>query len=360
MAGAENKIDPDDDEVDLKKYYNASLQAQWKSIRASVPGDTDPDLVAEIDSELSHYLETWEDIYRVERLIVGALPSEHIDIQGQKRLAQAADLKLTTLDVHQKAWDNVMANVGGKEPDKDKQNQKRLARKRAILSDLLDEIDWHHTNQRLDRAARNKAARSLWFYGGVVLFIAALPWIFLSGTGIAFGVANWWLETDWSPFTARDSGRQLIKHLIFFGPLFGLYTALTFGLLGALFSMLNTFQTKTAGQDYYEITAAFRTRMLLVRFGAGMVGALVLYYVMAGGLLQGDLFPTFKKLNFDKVDLKLLGLKISSPIPNADFAKLAVWSFVGGFSERFVPATLARVEKTSEPSPKPPPSGGAS
>ena len=75
----------------------------------------------------------------------------------------------------------------------------------------------------------------------------------------------------------------------------------------------------------------------------GMIGALMLYLVFAGGLLQGDLFPAFHCK--DGQTCTDFGDFFANWAPDgpAAYAKAIVWAFIAGFSERFVPDILNRL-----------------
>lgn len=81
----------------------------------------------------------------------------------------------------------------------------------------------------------------------------------------------------------------------------------------------------------------------LWKCAVAMAFAFLLYLVFMGGLLSGGLFPEFPSRTnpFGSIDGFVLEVK---PGSNADFAKLLVWSFVAGFSEKFVPNLIAKLE----------------
>lgn len=71
--------------------------------------------------------------------------------------------------------------------------------------------------------------------------------------------------------------------------------------------------------------------------------AFLLYLVFMGGLLSGGLFPEFPGSADPFRSIGGFVLEVN-PGTNADFAKLLVWSFVAGFSEKFVPNLIAKLE----------------
>jgi len=89
----------------------------------------------------------------------------------------------------------------------------------------------------------------------------------------------------------------------------------------------------------------------------GAVFAVILYMLMLGGLLTGDIFPRFMRPDENLNGLVLLDfLKQGKPAAAGDYAKLVVWCFIAGFAERLVPDTLSRLvsrnqteKKTEDP-----------
>jgi hypothetical protein len=75
----------------------------------------------------------------------------------------------------------------------------------------------------------------------------------------------------------------------------------------------------------------------------GAIGAVVLYMIFASGLVKGDLFPAFAMSQFDPNRDDFQNFVANwQPAEAIDYAKALVWSFIAGFSERFVPDLLDR------------------
>ncbi|WP_172329851.1 hypothetical protein [Mangrovicoccus sp. HB161399] len=190
----------------------------------------------------------------------------------------------------------------------------------------------------------------------------------------------------------------------------GLFVAAAAGLLGASFSRL------TASTDGFERLTLAAARLqgslgiLAVRHAVGVIAAVILYFLFKAGVLDGSLFPDLEFIGFDAVRNEglpagvdqstlqaalskvikdaapLLGAgaglsdvqvdsvvtalrgqvfdaaKYSSPfarglVPNIDLAKLMVWCFLAGFSEKLVSGMLHRVAKDDAAAARRPPKG---
>jgi len=82
----------------------------------------------------------------------------------------------------------------------------------------------------------------------------------------------------------------------------------------------------------------------------GGILALLLFMIFVSGLLKGDLFPVFVP-DIDpnpafKENFFILFEIHGGP---TDYAKLIFWSFVAGFSERFVIDVISQFQRTAEP-----------
>jgi len=118
------------------------------------------------------------------------------------------------------------------------------------------------------------------------------------------------------------------------------------GAMGGLLSMLQRYQSVSREGDpidnISELTQGW-SRLFLPAI-SGAIFAALLYMMVIGGLLQGDLFPamtaeTQNSTNPDGVGLMDL-MQHGRPASSSSYAKLIIWSFLAGFAERFVPDTL--------------------
>ena len=81
----------------------------------------------------------------------------------------------------------------------------------------------------------------------------------------------------------------------------------------------------------------------------GAIAAATLYLIFASGLIKGDLFPLFNlSERSPKTDPFQNFVANWQPASPSDYAKAIVWSFLAGFSERFVPDLLDRFASSQQ------------
>ncbi len=115
------------------------------------------------------------------------------------------------------------------------------------------------------------------------------------------------------------------------------------GIIGGFVSIEQ--RLKKLGSDELDFLSKSWWSILVIPLFGG-VFSLVLYLLFLSGLLEGSLFPSFHVPAFadPPVDENLKSFFAKTyPRSPADFAKLAFWSFVAGFSERFVPRIVKKL-----------------
>jgi len=115
------------------------------------------------------------------------------------------------------------------------------------------------------------------------------------------------------------------------------------GILGGFVSIQQRVKTVT-DQELQLLTRSWFQILLIPIFGG--LFALVLYSLFLSGIISGHMFPWFYIPEPDgHPDSAYIVsfLTETYPATGQDMAKLLFWSFVAGFSERFVPQIINRV-----------------
>ena len=297
------------------------LQGMWARINlpaAQLNADaraTEVDqLLKQLENPSKEWSDNWRKAWRAEHMMVEYFPEPMLLAEGQRRFTEADLLKLSSAAPLRQRWDAILAK-GGQDQD---------VQLRATLAALLEDLHWSRAKTDLGREIRARTASQITWVAVALTVVAILPYLHI---------------LDYTPIGLKlfPTSNETYTHI------FGLYTAVSFGLLGALFSRLTAFQTSYSTLDYAQISNTFRARVIWLRLVFGMIGSVVLFYLILSGLLAGQMLPNLTKLTYST----------SGYWPGVDAAKLIIWSFIGGFSERFVSDVLQRTEAGANKDGKP-------
>ncbi len=130
-------------------------------------------------------------------------------------------------------------------------------------------------------------------------------------------------------------------------------TVILAGALGAFFSSLMRLYRyedlpKALVGGGLRLHSFYLVIYSLVPMLIGAIAAAVLYVAFASGYIEGTLFPKFecyKDLTCDKFEDFVQNYR---PKPPDGFAKVLIWGFLSGFSERLVPDLLLKITKSTE------------
>ena len=92
-----------------------------------------------------------------------------------------------------------------------------------------------------------------------------------------------------------------------------------------------------------ELLANSKVYLMLAPMVGGVL-AMVLYLIFLSGLLRGDMFPEFMSKTTDKTSGFPTIFEQYGKHGFSDYAKLLVWAFIAGYSEKFVTNVLGRFE----------------
>ena len=243
----------------------------------------------------------WSVPNEIEILLLPMLTGPDLELALDGALRTAAKLAVPALDDLAKRRD-------GLAQDSDKQ---------SLLARLLRDIHLRHAARLSERIERRRAAGRLARLGFLLTggLVSALV-----GLGIT-----------------AEAGHQALAQ-------YNLALTTAFGLLGAYLSRLIAFQNGAALLSVDDLENGYAWHVLLLRLMVGGLSALVVYFIIAGRLIGGELLPQpsgagggFGRLWQDYGDDGYSG-------PTPGFAKLIVWCFLAGFSERFLPDSLSALE----------------
>jgi hypothetical protein len=318
-----------------KKIYD-EISAVFDLVRPRSGADSDLSRVGEGWTNLAL---TWDDAYRLETQIALLLSDDRLRQEVAARLRVAAQEQVREAGSLQSEYVTLNKFIEEKKPTVVDSVL------RDFLLQVLEAIHWHSKRKYLARKVRVQAARNTLTIAlmvlGLVLWPYLLPPEFLSANVSTKVLRLTSLEAAGVPADGVYSGGGLWAH-------FGLYTALTCGVLGALFSRLITLQTNWSVMALDELYNARAIHYILLRASIGMCGALIIYFFLQSGLVKGNVFPDFQKLTLEMKSFGSDGVFRTSTrlvLPSADLALLIVWSFIAGFSESLVPSVLTNTER---------------
>jgi chromate transport protein ChrA len=95
-----------------------------------------------------------------------------------------------------------------------------------------------------------------------------------------------------------------------------------------------------------EGTASTEASLLILylawKCAIASVFAIIVNLIFISGVISGELFPEFDGANRSYGGMVSWALEVD-PKTNADMAKMLIWSFVAGFSEKLVPNMVTKI-----------------
>jgi len=234
---------------------------------------------------------TWGDAYQIENQIAMLLTGDCLRREIKVRPREARTRDATDAAVLQTDYDALV---------KSNEKEGRTSFDDVLhyfLLQVLENINWQKKLKFLKRKIRLQATRNALILAFVALVLVLLPYFLCLS----------WLASS-------------------------LYTPLTFGLLGALFSRLITLHTPRSKLTLEELHNAQKILYIVLRACIGACGALIVYFFLQSEFVKSNVFPKFTNGVVSLSDHKSLAL-------------LIIWSFIAGFSESLVPSVLSSTER---------------
>jgi hypothetical protein len=268
---------------------------------------------------------SWNVAYRVESLIALLLDGDQLHQEIASRLRQLAAERIP-------GYEQLALEYAAHYPAEKKSPPKDSVLRQFLLR-ILNAQHWAAEKKYLARPVRTEATKKILIMAIIAFLLVVVPYVAL-------------ISATW------DAGANPPKITVQkFWSLFPLYTTITTGFLGALFSRLILLQSQWSTMTIDEVYLHRDWSYLLLRASVGLGGALVVYFFLQSGLVSGALFPDLKKL---AVEVTQFGSSAGAPphavsmillLPSKDLALLIVWSFIAGFSEVLVSGILSNTEK---------------
>jgi hypothetical protein len=301
---------------DYGLLYFHHLHAELRSIP---PGRLDADARAIADEILRRNQEgslCWDDLYAFDLMLVRLLPPERLPRKVWSLRLRYRDI------VDLQEYEAYLASKPPSIADSSKDREEEL---RADIEYLMGQIYLRYSIGPFGERIRDRVSKR----------VAIVTLFGIGAMGIVFGLNLVGVRETYSA---------------------ALPTALFAGAMGGLLSLQQRYQGTARHGDPVEGVSQLAHNWPQVFLPAinGAVFALVLYMLMLGGLISGDIFPRFMKPDENQNGLVLLEfLRQGKPANPSDYAKLIVWCFVAGFAERFVPDTLSRLVARTQTDKKP-------
>jgi hypothetical protein len=295
--------------------HMAGLQASYARQISLDPMRKSPEIQALLDVQKAlgkTDAVDWNIPNEIEILLVGLMTGPDLEVALDCALLCAERITMSSSAVLKKRRDSMTT-----------QDEKQ-----ALLATLRCETHTRYAERRMERAERWNAAGRMARLGVLL-------------TGVVVGVL---VILGMEPELHLWGVDYRLDHLALARQ--NAVVCVFFGVLGAYLSRLIAFQTGAPHLTYSDLRNGYSRQVLFVRMLVGALSALIIYLVIAGRLIGGELFPQGRASGgFGALWQAFDGNRYSGP--TANFAKLIVWCFIAGFSERFLPDSLSALEAKS-------------
>ena len=129
-----------------------------------------------------------------------------------------------------------------------------------------------------------------------------------------------------------------------------MYAVFFMGWVGGNLSAIQRIQSLPEGDPIFRMSLVYSSWFSLIFSSiTGGAFAFILYLIFVAGILQGSFFPSIVGSG-DYLHFWDYAMKNNIMLPESDWAKLLIWSFIAGFAERLVPDLLTRLAAATKSS----------
>lgn len=269
----------------LEQFYISLNSMYLKAKKGNINFEEFGEVTSKIE-KLIQAEKSWRNAYQIEQLMPQIYDDETLEIELGRRLV---DAKYVLSEDTVQFYTNSVQSA-------------ERAEKHALMDRLINDLQWRYELRQLERTYKRliRIRTSSVFVLSVLVFFLALT------------LAKFDL---------------ILQDVILY------VTAITSGWFGAAFSMLIGLKDRLVQSDLDELRVNYRYDFLASRVVIGIGAALILYFFLRADLLTGSIFPDLNSVN----DL--------SP---KDTSLFVIWSFIAGFSEKFVPNLLTKAEEKAD------------
>lgn len=296
----------------------SDAKALIDAIKSSKPGQLDE-------------TQAWAEAYRLEGLMVLVEPLENLLPEARLRLDELDAERSSAAPRLKAALTLAEARAIDQKEVPPIVRPSEEGNLRSLLLAIVNEIHWTKQRKFFARPIQKSATRRIVWAGVLSFLLFLLPYIIMY-TRPYLNISS--DPKDMSIYTCLP-----------------LYTALTSGLFGAYFSRLMFIQARGGELSIGELKAAREWTSIFLRGSVGMCGAMVVFFFLRSGIVEGNVFPKFEQFGFrngsyplDDVAAGADSISVTYILPSTQLSLLALWCFLAGFSERLVPSILSSTE----------------
>jgi hypothetical protein len=267
----------------------------------------------------------FDKLYAAKLRLALLMEDEDIRLDAARRFVEAGHLGVPTTAALQKEFDAEGADE---------------KRRRIVYMALLDDLHLRYQRRSLDRRERRRKAGILNLIG----FMLAAPAI----CAMAYVLGPVRSEN-------LEGLRTFIESL-------HILAVVWFGLIGAYLSQMFALHSVLKTIDYDALATEFNLSAVAFRLMIGALGALLMYFLIVGQFLDGEMFPDWSEGKSwivsrpsGETGLTVRGTNSPGAVParsigtlSKEFAQLLIWSTIAGFSERLIPDRFAAIARVTQ------------